>query len=158
MKPYFDTPALQRRLAGVAASWLGTPFADHANVKGAGVDCVHLAGSIYIESGALKKFDPPPYAMDGGYHQKSSKVTQWVEQSGRFAKLPLVAGQAMQPGDLLCFRIGAVEHHVGVFLANQNFIAAHRRYGVIISPISDSTYWRMLSALYRPLAWPEGTI
>lgn len=151
--PYIPTPAgyfeeVIRKiyLLEAAESWLNTPFVPHAKVKGAGVDCVHLCAEIYMACGALKKFDPPGYSIDGGSHCKQSKVLQWVIESGRFVSVGIP-----QAGDLLCFRMGGVEHHVGIVLNEDTFIHAEQNIGVHYSNMKDSTWAGRLRWIYRPV-------
>jgi cell wall-associated NlpC family hydrolase len=143
---YFDNAAFQERLAHEAEHWRGTPFAPHAAIHGVGVDCVHLCAEIYKACGAIQKFDPPKYTMDGGLHLAQSLVRGWVEQSGRFQKV-----ETPTVGDLLCFRIGRVEHHVGILAWPEMFVHAIRRYGVVTACLQDPAWGKRLTAIYRPM-------
>jgi cell wall-associated NlpC family hydrolase len=145
--PAYQSVQMQQRLYAVAMSWLGTPFRGHADIKGAGVDCVNLAVSIYAESGFTFVYNPPSYTLDGGRHIPLSKVTTWIEASGKFDR---VEGPAAI-GDVLCLRIGKVEHHVGIKISEASFIQAVRHYGVILSNVADPTWAKRLTRIYRPM-------
>lgn len=150
MLPAYQDPLMQRRLLSVALSWIGTPFRPHADIKGAGVDCVHLAASIYAESGFVFEFKPPTYTLDGGRHIPLSKMVSWLERSKKFR---LVMGQpaAALIGDALLFKMGkGVEHHCGIKITASTFIHAIRRHGVIESNLADATWAARLSLVYRP--------
>jgi cell wall-associated NlpC family hydrolase len=147
MKGYFEDVVRRIYLLEQAEAWHGTPFIPHAKVKGAGVDCVHLCAEIYIACGALKKFDPPNYTIDGGSHCKESKVLQWVLESGRFIE---VTEKGI--GDLVCFKMWkGVEHHVGIVLNETTFLHAERDIGVHYSNLDDSTWSLRLRKIYRPV-------
>ena len=146
---FFDSPWKQARLVQVARRWLGTPFIPHACIPGAGVDCVQLVGAIYWETGAIDDPRFPDYTMDGGEHRISSQVLEWLEASTRFERL--TPGAAVQTGDLACFRMGRVPHHVGLVLQPPLFIHAMRNYGVIESRLDDPTFAKRLMAVYRPV-------
>lgn len=147
MSAYFSTPARCGRLAAAAMQWLGTPFVAHASIRGAGVDCVHLCGCLYIEAGALDVFDPPAYSLDGGKHLSQSLVLKWLDKSDRFKRVDEV-----HFGDLLVFLTKGVEHHVGVKLDGETFVHAIKDYGVVEGNIvQDSTYAKCLRAIYRPM-------
>jgi cell wall-associated NlpC family hydrolase len=139
----------QARLIQVARRWLGTPFIPHACIPGAGVDCVQLVTAIYWETRAIEERQLPDYTMDGGEHRSSSQVLEWLEASTRFERL--TPGAAVQSGDLACFRMGRVPHHVGLILQPPIFIHAMRNYGVIESRLDDPTFAKRLTAVYRPV-------
>jgi cell wall-associated NlpC family hydrolase len=157
--PFFASATRQVLLHSLALSWVGTPFAPHAAIRGAGVDCVHLCGALYIGAGALEKFDPPKYTCDGAPHRETSQVTEWVQQSGRFQEV-LLPGfwnrtEQLIIGDLVCFQIGKVEHHCGVCITLHSFVHALRGHGVIESSLYDPTYSRRLTAAWRPMEAPH---
>jgi cell wall-associated NlpC family hydrolase len=146
---FYDTPAKQARLVKCAKCWVGTPFRPHACIVGAGVDCVHLLTSIFGETGALDGWEFPDYSMDGGDHQDNSQVLEWLDASDRFERLP--EGEAVRTGDVVCFRLGRVPHHVGLILDGNRFLHAMRNYGVIESQLDDPTFAKRLTAVYRPV-------
>lgn len=147
MKAYFETPERQELLKRVAGLWRGTPFIPHASVRGAGVDCVHLAAEIYRECGHLDHFKPGNYTMDGGFHNPISQVLTWLELSPRFAEGTLPA----HTGDLLCFRIGKSVHHVGIALSERHFLHVMRGSTVTIARIDDPTWSKRLTAVFQPI-------
>jgi cell wall-associated NlpC family hydrolase len=149
MPSFFDSPEKQACLAKIARAWLGTPFRPHACIRGAGVDCVHLLGAIFKEAGVVDGWAFPDYTMDGGDHRDDSQVTDWLEAHDRFERLP--ADEIPQPGDVICFRLGRVPHHVGLVLEGNRFLHAMRNYGVIESQLDDPTFGKRLVATFRPL-------
>jgi len=162
---YFGTPEKIALALAVAQRWLGTPFAPRTRVRGAGVDCVQLAGAFYIETGLVTHFTPPPYHLDAGAHRETSQVIEYVEalpdklwlfwaSDGRDNK-------EMPPviiGDLLGFKFGRVIHHVGMVVADASigrpteFIHVFRGGVVCASPLDDPSWLARLAAVYRPLA------
>jgi len=146
---FYDTPEKQARLAEVARRWLGTPFHPHACILQVGVDCVNLLAAIFKDTGALDGYEFPDYTMDGGDHRDTSQVLDWLDRHPRFGRLS--AEESTQPGDLLCFRLGRVPHHVGLLVSGNRFIHAIRNYGVIESQLDDPTFAKRLVAAYRPL-------
>ena len=154
--PYFESTLRQVSLVREAKSWLETPFVPHARIRGAGVDCVHLCAEIYKECGLLSEFNPPPYTIDGGHHCKESKVIAHVLASGKFQEVigPTTQGglaHASGPGDLLCFRMDGVVHHVGILLTRTHFIHAIRGHGVVIGDLQDTTWSGRLEKVFRPI-------
>jgi len=147
MKPYFETIERQEQLRRVAGLWRGTPFVPHARIRGAGVDCVHLAAEIYRECGHLAQFQPGNYAMDGGFHNPLSQVLTWLDLSPYFTIGTLPA----RPGDLLCFRIGQSVHHVGVALSARHFLHVMRGSTVTLARTDDPAWSKRLTAVYQPI-------
>ena len=146
--PAYQSPEMQRRLLASALTWVGTPFRGHANIKGAGVDCVNLAVSVYAESGFYFVYNPPSYTLDGGKHLAVSKVASWLEASGKFDH---IEGDTAV-GDTLLFKIGCgVEHHVGVQITSALFIHSIRGYGVIESNVADPSWASRFTRAYRPM-------
>lgn len=125
---------------------------------GVGVDCVQLAGAIYIGTGFLESFEPGHYTMDGGQHAEQSRVIDYLEKSGRFdlvwrreegKALPIIAG------DLLCFKIGRQPHHVGIAVSPVKFVHVHRGHPVKESLVNDTTFRKRLTHVYRPVTDEE---
>lgn len=52
-----------------------------------------------------------------------------------------IAETALQPGDLLFFKVGRVQRHVGIYLQKNLFMHASQSKGVIISTLNNA-YWR----------------
>ena len=149
MTPVFQSAERQAALLAEARSWLGTPFVPRGNLKGAGVDCVHLPAEIYRALGVLPGYAFPDYQLDSGSHAAESLVTGWLD--GRPDFLPLAPVEACLAGDLLAFRIGKVVHHVGLLLQGSRFIHCLRHRGVLESDLRDPTYAKRLVRVYRPL-------
>lgn len=149
MKAFYDSPWQQARLIHAARRWLGTPFVPHACLPQAGVDCVQLVVAIFWETYGIDDRQLPDYTMDGGEHRDRSQVLEWLDASPRFERL--VDGAPVRTGDVVCFRLGRVPHHVGLMLAPPIFIHAMRQYGVIESRLDDPSFAKRLAAVYRPV-------
>lgn len=130
----------------IARRWIGTPFRKGAAILGAGVDCVHLALEIYREAGLPITDTFGDYSLDGGRHLETSKVVSWLKESPHFKRV-----ECDEPGDLILFRIGGVEHHVGVGVSGSTFVHAIKKHGVIESNLADSTWTKRRSLVYRPI-------
>ena len=129
-----------------AESWIGTPFHPHARTIGGGVDCVNLAAAIYEGAGVIERFAPPPYKMDGGHVLMRSQIYAYLNASPDFYEIPI---NVRQPGDLICFNLGGVSHHVGVLLNDNQIIHAMQRVGVVKCDYGAS-FLRRTDRIYRP--------
>ena len=134
-----------------AESWIGTPFHPHARTIGGGVDCVNLAAAIYEGAGVIERFDPPPYKMDGGHVLARSQIYAWLNDSPDFYEMPV---SVRQPGDLVCFNLGGVTHHVGILLEGNEVIHAMQRVGVVKCDYGTS-FQRRTDRIYRPVAFEK---
>ena len=136
--------ALQR----AATSWIGTPFRPHACVKGAGVDCLRLAISIYQEAGLPLDVTLPAYGMQDWRNRSGPGPARlWLESSPLFRPV-----DKPEPGDCVLLRIERADHHFGIVMDETRFIHAIQDYGVILSSLGDTTYRDRIAAIYRPTA------
>ena len=151
IQSFFRDSNKQDELIRIARCWVGTPFHPYAGIRGAGVDCIHLCGEIYLEAGVVTNYEFPCYVMDGGEHRHTSQITEWMDRQLALVFRRLPATTELLVGDFLGFTIGRVIHHCGVFIGQRQFIHAMRSYGVIESCIDDTTFLKRLAAAYRPL-------
>lgn len=150
MTAFFDKRITQLALLQEARSWVHTPFFPFARVKGHGVDCVNLAAGIYLETGVINGFHPPPYSMDGGSHLAESALEKFIEsQYGQLKKLDL--SEPLMPGDLLCFEMGRVSHHVGLVTEYPLFLTTFQGVPVRELDLRDPTWSKRLIKAYRPV-------
>ena len=148
MNPFFASEGRLQALRFHAAELLDTPFAPHAMVPGAGMDCIGVPAWVYIKTGLLKEFKAPAYTLDGGKHTDQSKVLAWLAASEHFARAPLAHPI---PGDVLCFRQRRTEHHVGLMITELDFIHSVEKYGVIKTSLNEPIYRAGLTAVFRPV-------
>lgn len=99
--------------------WKGTWYR-YGGVSKSGVDC---SGYIY------KTFQEC-------FSCKIPRTTQGQMQLGR-----QVGRAHLKAGDLIFFKTGRKQHHVGVYIANGKFTHASSSRGVIVSSL-DNPYWR----------------
>ncbi len=90
-----------------ARRWLGTPYHDNGDIRGAGVDCGMLIVRVFVDLGLVPPFDPRPYPPDWMMHNDEEKYLGWI-------KANCVEVETPQPGDIVIFRYGRVYSHGGV--------------------------------------------
>jgi cell wall-associated NlpC family hydrolase len=161
MTPYFETPERIAALDAEARTWIGTPFFAHSCAKGrdGGVDCVHLVQDILTTCGAMERQVLPSFPMDWADHRSESVVLGVFTNDSYFAEhfvaLPFPATQA-EPGDILCFRMGACVHHIGLMLLGGHFIHALKPEGATILPLDVALAGQKVLGkivrLYRPVS------
>lgn len=99
-------------------SWQGVPYR-YGGMSRSAIDCSGLALLAYRELYGLQL----PRTV--------------AEQARRGTK---VSGNSFQPGDLVFFKTGVFQRHVGIFLEKSQFIHASTSRGVMISRL-DEPYW-----------------
>ena len=156
MIPFFNTPERLEQLKAVAQSWIGTPFVPNAAVKGAGVSCQKLVGSILIECGHLPAgFKLPDEPMGWANAHADSLIVKHMEANPTlFSPVPLPAYLTAQPGDVLGIRFGGCIHHCGIVVAAEGkFIhcVRNRAAGVQYSHLGEAVFMRMVKAVWRPV-------
>ncbi len=99
-----------------AKSWLGTPYHQNADVKGAGVDCGMLPLRVFSAVGLIEFRDPRPYPIQWSLHQKAERY------------LEIVSGYAHEivgpplPGDLAMFKMGHTYSHSVIVVSWPNVV------------------------------------
>jgi hypothetical protein len=90
----------------VARSWIGTPYHDHGEVKGAGVDCGKLLKCVFVEAGLIKDFTIGYYSPQHFLHREDQYYLTLVE---RF--LDEVQPADVAAGDVALYWIGKCFAH-----------------------------------------------
>lgn len=109
---------VKKSLRSAAADWRGVPH-KWGGASKQGVDCSGLVQSVYRSAFRLSLPRTTEEQVDAGHRiQRSS----------------------LQPGDLVFFRHGRKKYHVGIYVADGNFLHASSSEGVTVSPL-DRTYW-----------------
>jgi cell wall-associated NlpC family hydrolase len=120
------------RVIAEARTWLGTPFRDQSDVKGAGVDCAMLLVRCFVDTGIVPAFDPRPYAPQWHLHRDEEKFLAIIEKLGtEVAREPV-------PGDVIVYRFGRCFSHGALVIDEKHVIHAWYLEGrVTISKLTD---------------------
>lgn len=143
---WFNSDSKIDCLENEATSWLGTPFLAHGRAKGEGVCCHQLCYLIYRSCGALPEYVLPKSGTRLGDQLKLARMSKWLGQQKEFFAIDPVRANI---GDLLIFRPGGGENHMGIRLRDQRFIHVTRHRGVSVNSLLDPTYHMTLSAAWR---------
>lgn len=154
MIPYYENAEHRAWLIDAAQEWMGTPFAGHQRVRGAGVDCVHLAAALYHESRLLPEMTVfERYNLDGGQHSARNVMGEWLLASPQFSLAWAGSGGFKQPqiGDLLCLTLGRQPWHCAVMLDAGELVEVHHKSTVARRPLADPTWSRRVAQIWRPI-------
>ena len=96
---------LRKLVVTEAKTWIGTPYHDNGDVKGAGVDCAMLLLRVFVDIGLVPNFDPRPYPMQWSLHQRAERYLETVKKYAREISGPPL------PGDIAMFKFGLTYSH-----------------------------------------------
>ena len=149
------TPAQLEILEITAISWVGTPFCEHSQTKGAGVSCHLLLGAIYRESGLLPDLMDLPSAPTGWSRANTrSIIAEWLDGPGLRWFRPVGTPHSedgLEPGDVMLFKIGHAPHHVAMRLGEGRLISTMETVGTRIAPNMTRAWIRRLVRSWRPI-------
>jgi cell wall-associated NlpC family hydrolase len=102
-----------------ARSWLGTPFRDCADVKGAGVDCAMLLVHCFVDTGMIAPFDPRPYPSQWHLHRGEERFLSIIGRLGtEVSREPI-------PGDVIVYQFGRCYAHGALVVDRESVIHAY---------------------------------
>lgn len=142
---------ISHRVVAAARSWLGTPYHHQAAAKGAGCDCLGLIRGVYAEVMGRAPEAPPPYSRDWGEMRGEETLLAAARRHLR----ELERGAAIQPGDVLIFRMrkGAIAKHAGIVMQVEDgepVRMIHAQEGVGVAEAGLSRWWtRRIAAVFR---------
>ena len=122
------------RVVAAARTWLGTPFHHHAQVRGAGVDCLNLLAAVYTTCGLIEPPEIPDYTQDWHIHHGTQRFLDAVL---RYADL-LPEGETPQPGDIVMFVYGRHAAHGAIVVDWPVVIHAWRDVGQVVMTEADT--------------------
>jgi cell wall-associated NlpC family hydrolase len=102
-----DETAQRETVVAEARSWIGTPYHNCGDIKGAGVDCAMLLVRVFVDTGLCEPFDPRPYAPDWHMHRGEERYLGFVFDRARAVVAP-------QLGDVAVFKFGRCYAHGGI--------------------------------------------
>lgn len=106
----------------IAQTFISTPFHDHAEVKGAGVDCATFLKCVFTEAGLVEPFQLDHYSPQFFLHQSEERYLGWVKRFAR--EIPQEDAKA---GDIVLYKVGLCFAHGALIVEPgwPNIIHAH---------------------------------
>lgn len=112
------------RVDAVAQTYIATPFHDHGEVKGAGVDCATLLKCVFVEAGIVKPFTLDHYSPQFFLHQGEERYLGWIQKFAR--EIPI---ENKQIGDVVVYKIGKCFAHAAIIVSPGWPAIIHAHYG-----------------------------
>jgi len=114
-----------------ARTWLGTPFHDHARIKGAGVDCAQLLIGVTAGAGVIPQFD-----IRKDYSTVVPHGTEYVDVLLQFCDE--IQEADVRPGDVVLYKTSHGWMHAAIVVSwPDSVIHATEKRGVIMTPGND---------------------
>ena len=102
-----DIDEARATIIAAARAWIGTPYHNCADIKGAGVDCGMLLVRVFVDLGLCEPFDPRPYSPDWHLHRGEERYLGLLLARSHRIERP-------EAGDMMLFRYGRCYSHGGI--------------------------------------------
>lgn len=106
-------------------TWVGTPFHDCADVKGAGVDCGMLLVRVFCDLDILPLFDPRPYKPQWFQHRDEPLYLGWLAKYAHKVEQPGL-------GDVAMYNFGRHAAHAAIIVGPGAIVHAFKPAGRVI--------------------------
>jgi hypothetical protein len=139
------------RLNDAALSWQGTPFCERSAVRGAGVCCHRLVIEVLIEAGWLPRIEVPDGSVRWAAANTRSLIVEWFDGPGAqyFDRMQSLDWSAVEPGDIVGFRLGRTLHHLALALPNGRWTHAAEGVGAVIVTEIPPAWRKRAERLWR---------
>ena len=127
-----------------AMTWVDTPYHHLARCKGVGVDCAQLMAGI-AENLSSKKINIETYSVEWHLHNRKELMCETLESFGCI-QIPL---EEAQPGDIITFKFGRVNSHLGLLLENEQFVHARMDVGRVVVNTLSGDWKARLGRAYK---------
>ena len=133
-----------------ALSWMRTPFADCADVKGpnGAVDCAMLLVRSAVDTGRIPPFDPRPYSPRWMLHKSEEKFLDWMVTLGS-REVP-----SPQVGDIVLWQFGRTFSHGAILINSEEVIHAYAAAGGVLVSRRDEPLLRFLPVTFGNVPRP----
>lgn len=125
-----------------ARRWLRTPFYHAGREIGQGVDCVGLLIGVANELGLIGGYDNRGYPPNVPSGICRGELEKFCDQMP-FGPMAAVAG------DVLLFRVGGSEQHIGIATGDGRMVHAFQSAKVVAETQLSGKWLRSCSAVYR---------
>lgn len=134
------------RIICEAWEWIGTPYHHQARLKKVGVDCAQLVLGV-AENVLLPKneINIDVYSPEWHLHNKEEKMCEMIEKF-KCERIPV---EERTPGDILTFKFGRVQSHMGILVNDNQFIHARVDIGKVVLNQLTGEWIERLGRVYK---------
>lgn len=146
----FSQIAFERQqVVDEAMTWIGTPFANRAQIKGAGIDCANLLVASFA---SVERVTVPDYPSDWFLHSDRERLLEVVVPLCVKVSTPAI-------GDIALFHFGRAVSHGGIVVGLDPLMMIHAfrpSKGVRVDEIGvGSGLSTRLAGFWRLLRWTD---
>lgn len=123
-----DIMARRTAVVAEALTWRGTPYHNHARLKGVGVDCLTFLAGVFEHAGVVDRIELPPYAAQWHLHRFEELYVEGLKRYCVEALPPLE--RRPLPADIVLWRFGRTFSHGAIVIAWPEVIHAFTGRGV----------------------------
>ena len=137
---------LKNEIAELAITWakLHVPYR-HRGLTRKGCDCTGLIIGILRELKLLKEYTLPQYKFDWNLHAGASDIiTAQLEKVA-----DIVSKSSVQKGDLVVFRFGKCNAHVGIYIKDNLFVHSRAKQKCKYGCLTNSEWSSRWTKTYR---------
>lgn len=98
-------------IIAAAMTWRSTPYHDHAQLKGVGVDCCQLIAAVFCEVGLIPKIEIPYYSPQHFLHSEEERYMATVLTFARE-----ISREESKPGDVVLYKLGKAYGHGAIIM------------------------------------------
>ena len=138
--------ALRARVITEALEWIGTPYVDHARVKGrnGGADCLTFIAGVYESAGVIDRLAIPHYAHDWHLHSDDEHYLNGKDGGpGMLHFCEEIEGPPL-PADIAMWKFGLSFSHSSIVIKWPLIIHTVRNRGVGRDDAERRTILRMI--------------
>lgn len=129
-----DEQARRDRVVAIAKSWMGTPYHDHARLKGIGVDCGQIIVAVFDEADLAHDIDVKFYSPQWMLHRREELYLSYLA-----TYMAEIEGPP-QPGDIAIWKFGHTFSHSGI--VTEWPVMIHARAGQpVVMEDADAAQW-----------------
>lgn len=123
----FNQMSHSDKIVTIASDWINTPYVHGARLKGVGVDCAQLIAAITEELFG-ERINTPVYSQEWHLHNREEMMCNLLEQFG----LTRIAVEERKIGNILTFKYGRVNSHLGILVGDDEVIHARLDVGKVV--------------------------
>lgn len=138
----FNQMSHSDKIVKIAESWLNTPYQHQARLKGVGVDCAQFIAGVADEL-FEKRINTPIYSQEWFLHNREELLCDILENFG-FKRV-----DKMLLGDVLTFKYGRVNSHLGILVSEEEIIHARIDVGKVVKNNLTGDLLERLDRVYR---------
>lgn len=137
---------MRNKVIKEALEWYQTPYHHQAKLKHVGVDCAQLIAAVAENTGLVKeKINIQSYSVEWHLHNREEKMLEIIRSFGCEERNI----DDREPGDILTFKFGRVNSHMGILVEETRFIHARIDIGKVVINELSGDWLKRLNKVFK---------